>query len=151
MAFGIGRAMAAPLAVINFVLYFISACLAGSILNHNLDGDEGFIGEYCNQCTYRYCNRNHCTFLTLISVSYRQRYHIHIRVAGVDRERCRHCIDLDWCSSSPIVALRDPRCRVCDFLDRMAAYAVGHGRCLQRDSHRRWQPHQEAGMQQAIE
>jgi hypothetical protein len=45
MAFGIGRGMTAPLAVINFILYFISACLAGSILNHNLDGDKGYIGE----------------------------------------------------------------------------------------------------------
>lgn len=36
--------MTAPLAVINFILYFISACLAGSILNHNLDG-HSFIGN----------------------------------------------------------------------------------------------------------
>ncbi|KAG0562517.1 hypothetical protein M758_9G104300 [Ceratodon purpureus] len=50
MAFGIGRGMTAPLAVLNFILYFISACLAGSILNHNLDGgvgsdDPGLIGN----------------------------------------------------------------------------------------------------------
>jgi hypothetical protein len=45
MAFGLGRGLTAPLAVINFILYVISACLAGSILNHNLDGKEGFIGE----------------------------------------------------------------------------------------------------------
>jgi hypothetical protein len=38
MAFGIGRAMITPLMVINFILYFISACLAGSILNRNFDG-----------------------------------------------------------------------------------------------------------------
>jgi len=37
MAFGIGRALTAPLAVLNFILYFIAACLAGSVLNHNLD------------------------------------------------------------------------------------------------------------------
>ena len=30
--------MITPLMVINFILYFISACLAGSILNRNLDG-----------------------------------------------------------------------------------------------------------------
>ena len=38
MAFGIGRGMTAPLMVINFILYFISACLAGSLLNRTLDG-----------------------------------------------------------------------------------------------------------------
>ena len=52
MAFGIGRALTAPLAVLTFILYFISACLAGSVLNHNLDGGVGssgpsFIGKLC--------------------------------------------------------------------------------------------------------
>jgi hypothetical protein len=41
MAFGIGRGMTAPLMVINFCLYFIAACLAGSILNRNLDANMG--------------------------------------------------------------------------------------------------------------
>jgi hypothetical protein len=44
MAFGIGRALTAPLAVLTFILYFISACLAGSVLNHNLDGGAGSSG-----------------------------------------------------------------------------------------------------------
>jgi len=41
MAFGIGRGLTAPLMVINFCLYFIAACLAGSILNRNLDANAG--------------------------------------------------------------------------------------------------------------
>lgn len=45
MAFGMGRGMTAPLAVINFILYVVSAALAGSILNRNFDGKEGYIGE----------------------------------------------------------------------------------------------------------
>jgi len=44
MVFGIGRAVTAPLAVLTFILYFISACLAGSVLNHNLDGGAGSSG-----------------------------------------------------------------------------------------------------------
>jgi len=45
MAFGIGRGLTAPLAVLNFILYFISACLAGSVLNHNLDNGGGGYGN----------------------------------------------------------------------------------------------------------
>lgn len=45
MAFGMTRSMTAPLAFINFGLYVVSASLAGSILNRNLDGKEAFIGE----------------------------------------------------------------------------------------------------------
>ncbi len=45
MAFGVGRGMTAPLVVINFILYVISACLSGSILNRNLDDKEALIGE----------------------------------------------------------------------------------------------------------
>lgn len=41
MAFGIGRGVTAPLMVLNFCLYFIAACLAGSILNRNLDANAG--------------------------------------------------------------------------------------------------------------
>jgi hypothetical protein len=51
MAFGMGRGMTAPLAVINFILYVVSACLAGSILNRNFDGKEGYIG---NGVTYTF-------------------------------------------------------------------------------------------------
>lgn len=53
MAFGIGKGLTAPLMVVNFCLYFIAACLAGSILNRNLDANIGRnddiqIGEfYC--------------------------------------------------------------------------------------------------------
>nr|XP_024389722.1 membrane protein PM19L-like [Physcomitrium patens]PNR45268.1 hypothetical protein PHYPA_015039 [Physcomitrium patens] len=39
MAFGIGKVLIMPLMVINFGLYFIAACLAGSILNRNLDAN----------------------------------------------------------------------------------------------------------------
>lgn len=38
MAFGIGRGVSTPLLVINFILYLISACLAGWALNRQLDG-----------------------------------------------------------------------------------------------------------------
>ncbi|KAG0562519.1 hypothetical protein KC19_9G152700 [Ceratodon purpureus] len=41
MAFGIGKGLTVPLMVINFCLYFIAACLAGSILNRNLDANIG--------------------------------------------------------------------------------------------------------------
>jgi len=44
MAFGIGRALTAPLAVLNFILYFIAAALAGSLLNHYLD-NKGNLGN----------------------------------------------------------------------------------------------------------
>jgi hypothetical protein len=38
MAFGAGRALTTPLAVINFILYLIAACLAGWALNKYIDG-----------------------------------------------------------------------------------------------------------------
>jgi hypothetical protein len=38
MAFGVGRALTTPLAVINFILYLITACLAGWALNKYIDG-----------------------------------------------------------------------------------------------------------------
>ncbi|CAK9233932.1 unnamed protein product [Sphagnum troendelagicum] len=38
MAFGVGRCLSTPLMVINFILYFISACLAGWALNRLIDG-----------------------------------------------------------------------------------------------------------------
>ncbi len=41
MAFGVGRALTTPLAVINFILYLIAACLAGWALNKYID-DGGF-------------------------------------------------------------------------------------------------------------
>ena len=41
MAFGIGRALATPLLVINFILYLIAACLAGWALNRNFDRAQG--------------------------------------------------------------------------------------------------------------
>ncbi|KAG0556604.1 hypothetical protein KC19_11G066500 [Ceratodon purpureus] len=41
MAFGIGKGLTAPLMLVNFCLYFIAACLAGSILNRNLDANIG--------------------------------------------------------------------------------------------------------------
>jgi len=41
MAFGIGKGLTLPLMVVNFCLYFISAALAGSILNGNLDANAG--------------------------------------------------------------------------------------------------------------
>lgn len=50
MAFGIGRGMTAPLMVINFILYFISACIAGSILNRMLDGPS--VGESAILCWF---------------------------------------------------------------------------------------------------
>lgn len=51
MAFGISKGMVLPLMILNFCLYFIAACLAGSILNRNLDANQGItnnfpIGEY---------------------------------------------------------------------------------------------------------
>lgn len=50
MAFGIGRSLSAPLLVLNFFLYLISACLAGWALNRNLDATtglgEGPVGEW---------------------------------------------------------------------------------------------------------
>ena len=52
MAFGIGRGLATPLLVINFILYLIAACLAGWALNRNFDAargtGEGVVGTlYC--------------------------------------------------------------------------------------------------------
>lgn len=41
MAFGVGRSVAAPLLLINFVLYLMSACLAGWALNRNVDATVG--------------------------------------------------------------------------------------------------------------
>ena len=41
MAFGIGRGLATPLLVINFILYLIAACLAGWALNRNFDAARG--------------------------------------------------------------------------------------------------------------
>ncbi|CAK9251484.1 unnamed protein product [Sphagnum jensenii] len=38
MAFGVGRALTTPLAVINFILYLIAAALAGWALNKYIDG-----------------------------------------------------------------------------------------------------------------
>ncbi len=37
MAFGVGRALTTPLAVINFILYLIAAILAGWALNKYID------------------------------------------------------------------------------------------------------------------
>ncbi|CAM6030510.1 unnamed protein product [Sphagnum balticum] len=45
MAFGVGRALTTPLAVLNFILYLISACLAGWALNRYIDsGSSGVFG-----------------------------------------------------------------------------------------------------------
>ncbi|XP_024372469.1 membrane protein PM19L [Physcomitrium patens] len=41
MAIGIGRSLSAPLLVINFMLYLVSACLAGWALNRNLGATIG--------------------------------------------------------------------------------------------------------------
>lgn len=41
MAFSIGRSLSAPLLVINFLLYLISACLAGWALNRNMSATIG--------------------------------------------------------------------------------------------------------------
>lgn len=41
MAFGVGRGLATPLLVINFVMYLVAACLAGWALNRNLDAGTG--------------------------------------------------------------------------------------------------------------
>lgn len=41
MAFALGKGLTAPLMLVNFCLYFIAACLAGSILNRNLDANIG--------------------------------------------------------------------------------------------------------------
>jgi hypothetical protein len=38
MAFGVGRALTTPLAVLNFILYLIAAALAGWALNKYIDG-----------------------------------------------------------------------------------------------------------------
>jgi hypothetical protein len=38
MAFGVGRALTAPLAVINFILYLISIVLAGWAINKAIEG-----------------------------------------------------------------------------------------------------------------
>jgi hypothetical protein len=38
MAFGVGRALTAPLAVINFILYLISIILAGWAINKSIEG-----------------------------------------------------------------------------------------------------------------
>jgi len=45
MAFGIGKGTILPLLVVNFGLYFISAALAGSILNRNLDSNAHLNNE----------------------------------------------------------------------------------------------------------
>jgi len=42
MAFGISRAMVTPLLVINFILYLISAAIAGSLLNKAFDNGFSF-------------------------------------------------------------------------------------------------------------
>jgi len=42
MAFGVSKAMVAPLAVLNFCLYLISAAIAGSLLNKSFDRDGVF-------------------------------------------------------------------------------------------------------------
>jgi hypothetical protein len=39
MAFGVGRALTAPLAVINFILYLISIVLAGWAINKSIEGE----------------------------------------------------------------------------------------------------------------
>ncbi len=45
MAFGVGRALTTPLAVLNFILYLISASLAGWALNRYIDsGSSGVFG-----------------------------------------------------------------------------------------------------------
>ncbi|CAK9204123.1 unnamed protein product [Sphagnum jensenii] len=45
MAFGLGRALTTHLAVLNFILYLISACLAGWALNRYIDsGSSGVFG-----------------------------------------------------------------------------------------------------------
>lgn len=45
MAFGIGKGTTLPLLLVNFALYFISAALAGSILNRNLDSNAHLNNE----------------------------------------------------------------------------------------------------------
>lgn len=45
MAFGIGRGLATPLLVINFLLYLIAACLAGWALNRIIDHGTGAVGR----------------------------------------------------------------------------------------------------------
>lgn len=57
MAFDIGKGLMALLMVVNFCLYFIAACLAGSILNRNLDvnvgrNDDLQIGEFHGQLQF---------------------------------------------------------------------------------------------------
>jgi len=46
MAFGISKGMVLPLMILNFCLYFIAACLAGSILNRNLDANQGITNNF---------------------------------------------------------------------------------------------------------
>ena len=41
MAFNMGRSLSAPLLVINFLMYLISACLAGWALNRNVGATIG--------------------------------------------------------------------------------------------------------------
>lgn len=54
MAIGIGRSLSAPLLVINFMLYLVSACLAGWALNRNLGATIGIgagpIGKFLRSC-----------------------------------------------------------------------------------------------------
>ncbi|KAH9550666.1 hypothetical protein CY35_10G083300 [Sphagnum magellanicum] len=52
MAFGLGRGLSTPLMVINFILYLISAALAGWALNRNIDstyGTAGYVGNGVTQ------------------------------------------------------------------------------------------------------
>ncbi|CAM6040319.1 unnamed protein product [Sphagnum compactum] len=49
MAFGVGRALTAPLAVINFILYLISIVLAGWAINKFIEGEYIGIGNAATQ------------------------------------------------------------------------------------------------------
>lgn len=42
MAFGVARALAIPMLIINFVLYFVTACFAGWALNRNFDSNNKY-------------------------------------------------------------------------------------------------------------
>ena len=67
MAFGAGRAIHAPFSGLNFILYFIAAAIAGSLLNHNFDGgvgssQPGYIGTFrsptcLNLCSFFYVDQ----------------------------------------------------------------------------------------------
>ncbi len=69
MAFGLGRALTTHLAVLNFILYLISACLAGWALNRYIDSGSSGVFGYSSGIGMHACMHALLFFSTLLLIN----------------------------------------------------------------------------------